>query len=450
MTEVQKQLSDYGITPEQAEYFKLLDKHWDAIEDFRNKYIADPENCGDPPTEKQIKAEIQRLKANENNQALHIPGKMTTIATDSGHEDDMDVEFYRLLAKHKGAINNFTNKFTNQNSKIPSVTDINAELQRLEGLEKVKNTGNKFYGTSSIKRERRTKDEIEHISQGLIDLLNESHPQTVRQVFYQMTSRGYVPKTEHAYRGTICRLLTELRLSHKIPFGYIADNTRWMRKPDTYDGVDEVLASTVRAYRRALWTWMPHYVEVWIEKDALAGVVNEVTSKWDVPLMVTRGYASLSYLYDAAQVYESKNKPVYVYYMGDYDPSGMDITNSVEKRMREFAPNSEIHFQRIAVTPQQIRDLDLPTRPTKQTDTRSRNFESNVSVELDAIPADMLTNLVDYFIRQHIDADEYYELQRIETLERESFEWVAHNMSFKGGHIGITKEFREKINESIN
>jgi len=56
MTEVQKQLSDYGITPEQAEYFKLLDKHWDAIEDFRNKYIADPENCGDPPTEKQIKA----------------------------------------------------------------------------------------------------------------------------------------------------------------------------------------------------------------------------------------------------------------------------------------------------------------------------------------------------------------------------------------------------------
>ena len=97
---------------------------------------------------------------------------------------------------------------------------------------------------------------------------------------------------KHAYRGAVCRLLTELRLSHKIPFGYIADNTRWMRKPDTYDGVDAVLASTVRAYRRALWTRMPHYVEVWIEKDALAGVVNEVTSRWDVPLMVTKGYAS--------------------------------------------------------------------------------------------------------------------------------------------------------------
>jgi hypothetical protein len=166
--------------------------------------------------------------------------------------------------------------------------------------------------------------------------------------------------------------------------------------------------------------------------------------------MVTRGYASLSYLYDAAQVYESKNKPVYVYYLGDYDPSGMDITNSVEKRMREFAPNSEIHFARIAVTPYQIKAFNLPTRPTKTTDTRSRNFESDVSVELDAIPADVLTDLIDYYIRKHIDADEYYELQRIEKLERESFEWVAKNMRFTDGQIGITKEFREALTGSAN
>jgi hypothetical protein len=302
-----------------------------------------------------------------------------------------------------------------------------------------------FYRTSSIKRERRTKEEIQYISNGLINVLAEYHPQTVRQVFYQMTSRGYIPKTEQSYRGIVCRLLTELRLSHKIPFGYIADNTRWMRKPDTYDGVDEVLAETVRTYRRSLWTRMPSYVEVWIEKDALAGVINEVTSRWDVPLMVTRGYASLSYLYDAAQVYESKNKPVYVYYMGDYDPSGVDINNSVERRMREFALNAEIHFQRIAVTPFQIKDLNLPSRPTKQSDTRSRNFESDISVELDAIPSGILTSLVESYITQHIDPEEYSNLRKIEQLERESFEWVMNNMRFTNGEVGVTKEFKEVL-----
>lgn len=303
---------------------------------------------------------------------------------------------------------------------------------------------NRFYGTSSIKRNRRTKEEIEDLQLGIINILAEYHPMTVRQVFYQMTSRGYMPKIEKSYR-TVSRLLSEMRLSRVIPFGFISDNTRWMRKPKTFDSVEDMLRINKDAYRRSLWTQQPVYVEVWIEKEALAGVLVDVTSEWDVPLMVTRGYASLSYLYEAAQIYETMDKPVYIYYLGDYDPSGVDINRSVEKRMREFAPNADIHFERIAVTPEQIERWYLPTRPTKASDTRSHNFDSDTSVELDAIEPSMLKNLVAGSIVEHLDSEEYARLNQIEQLERQSLEWVTSNMFFNNGDINITKEFKEVL-----
>jgi len=108
-----------------------------------------------------------------------------------------------------------------------------------------------FYRTSPIKRPRRTKDDINIIKGELIEVLAESNPMTVRQVFYQMTSRGYIPKTEAAYKGTVCRLLADMRLDGTIPFGWISDNTRWMRKPDTYDSAGEMLRNNLETYRRA-------------------------------------------------------------------------------------------------------------------------------------------------------------------------------------------------------
>jgi hypothetical protein len=196
----------------------------------------------------------------------------------------------------------------------------------------------------------------------------------VRQVFYRLVSGGVIEKTESEYKQTVCRLLTDMRLSGYLSYHWIADNTRWMRKPETYDSVEEMLQLTATTYRRAVWRNQPVYVEVWLEKDALAGVLLEETASWDVPLMVTRGYASLSYLFEAAQAIKAQDKPVHLYYLGDYDPSGVDISRQVERRLREFAPDAEIHFERVAVTPEQIQTLQLPTRPTKRTDSRAKAF----------------------------------------------------------------------------
>jgi len=290
------------------------------------------------------------------------------------------------------------------------------------------------YDTSIIKRHRRTKAEIDTVCEAMYEALRDYNPMTVRQVFYQMATKGFVPKTEEAYRGTICRLLTQLRLRGIIPFGWIADNTRWMRKPITHTDMEEVLKYNVQAYRRSVWATMPSYVEVWIEKDALAGVLYEVTESWDVPLMVTRGYPSLSYVYEAAQAIGSKGKPAYIYYFGDYDPSGMDISRVLEERLREFAPEADMHFERVAVNPWQISHYNLPTRPTKKTDSRARQFNGD-SVELDAMPPEMLKDLVENVIQQHIDRKEYENLIKTERLERESFKEIyAYWKQGKGGN----------------
>jgi hypothetical protein len=213
---------------------------------------------------------------------------------------------------------------------------------------------------------RRTKAEIDQIREALDDTLRGDHPMTVWQVFYRVVSQGVIAKTENEYKNAVGRLLVSMRRSGQIPFSWIADNTRWMRKPRTYSSLEAALENTAQTYRRSLWDNQDVYVEVWTEKDALAGVVLEETRPWDVPLMVSKGFSSVTYLYEAAQTIAEQGKPAYLYYFGDHDPSGVHIDRVIEKRLREFAPDAEIHFKRVAVTKDQIAQFELPTRPTKK------------------------------------------------------------------------------------
>jgi hypothetical protein len=286
------------------------------------------------------------------------------------------------------------------------------------------------YGSSPTKQ-RRSSLQIQTIRNALYDVLAADNPATVRGVFYQMVGRGVIVKAESEYKRTVCRLLAQMRLSGDIPFGWLADNTRWMRKPTTYSSLESALRITAETYRRSVWDLQSAYVEVWLEKDALAGVLLQVTSPWDVPLMVTRVYPSLSYLYEAAETISRVEKPVYIYYLGDYDPSGVDIPRNVEARLREFAPAAEIHFERIAVTQQQIRDLNLPTRPTKTKDSRAGQFDGE-SVEVDAIPARVLRDLVDRNIRQHVSQSSLQVLGLAEESERDLLRRIAKNVALVG------------------
>jgi len=267
------------------------------------------------------------------------------------------------------------------------------------------------------KRKRATNAEVKSRRENLIEIIEAGRPMTVRQAFYQATVHGIMEKTEAGY-NKIQNDLVILRRIGELPYAWLADNTRWQRKPLTYSGVKEAIENTARLYRKALWDDIDAYVEVWLEKDALAGVIYPITAKYDVPLMVARGYASLSFLHTAADFINDLDVPVYIYHLGDFDPSGVNAGEKIEETLREMAPDAEIHFERLAVTSEQIDAWDLPTRPTKSTDPRAKNFGA-VSVELDAIEPNQLRALVQEAIEEHLPAKKFKVLKAAEESERE-------------------------------
>jgi hypothetical protein len=161
-----------------------------------------------------------------------------------------------------------------------------------------------------------------------------------------------------------------------------------------------------------------------LSKDALSGVVMPITSKFDVPLMVARGYASETFLHAAGKYMVAVKKPCFVYHFGDFDPSGQDAARAVEKGLRQHAGAAQINFERIAVTQRQIDEWTLPSRPTKQSDTRAKKF-GPVSVELDAIDPNKLRELVEEVVTRHLPPDQYGVLLAAEESERTLFQGLA-------------------------
>jgi hypothetical protein len=258
---------------------------------------------------------------------------------------------------------------------------------------------------------------MEARSDALLEIVSEIEPATVRQVYYQATVRGIIDKTESGY-CKVQRMLVDLRRAGDLPYDWISDNTRFMRKPRTYSSAEQALERTAATYRKALWDDTDAYVEIWLEKDALSGVIFPVTSEYDVPLMVARGYASLSFLYSAAEHMETEDRPCFVYHLGDLDPSGVNAGEKIEETLRELAPSAEIHFERLAVTWSQVSDWNLPSRPTKRSDTRSKNWRGD-SVELDAIHPDQLRQIVRDAIERHLSRDQLEVLKVAEKSERD-------------------------------
>jgi hypothetical protein len=142
-----------------------------------------------------------------------------------------------------------------------------------------------LYRACPTKRVRRTKADIDVVKQAILDVIGADPPMTVRQVFYQLVTRGVIEKTEREYQQTVIRLMTDMRLAGELPFDLVIDESRRRRITKTYDSVTDALEATAKFYRRSAVRDADDYLEIWCEKDALAGALWEVTSEYDVPLM---------------------------------------------------------------------------------------------------------------------------------------------------------------------
>jgi hypothetical protein len=290
-------------------------------------------------------------------------------------------------------------------------------------------------GASPIKRKRRSNAELEDLDAAIIEAVRAEHPVTLRGVYYRVVSAGAVEKTEQGYR-VVGRQLLKLRRSGEIPYSWITDGTRWITKPETWSDLDEMLADAASSYRRALWHDSADEVAIFTEKDAISGVILPITSKWDVPLGVLRGYSSESFAHSVAQGIIASNAyrsgTAYVYQLGDHDPSGVgawaDFTEKVTAFINETREDAAdyVHFERIAVTEEQIGLYELPTRPTKSSDTRAAKF-TGASVEVDAIPPSTLREIVEDHITLHVDT----EALRLTRIAEESEREILSNM--RGG-----------------
>lgn len=263
------------------------------------------------------------------------------------------------------------------------------------------------------------------IRDAIVDVIKDDPPMTVRQVFYQLVTRGVIEKTEEQYQGTVIRLMTEMRLSGALPFDWVVDESRRARITRTYDSVADAVEQTAKFYRRSAIAQSSDYVEIWCEKDALAGVLWDVTSDYDVPLMVSRGMPSLTFLHGSARAIlraAEQEKQTFIYQFGDHDPSGVLIPQTIERRLNEMCERFDCSppiVERVALTKAQIKEHRLPTRPTKREGNRHAKDFTGRSVELDALQPRVLRGMVHKVIKRHISARALAILRETEDSDRE-------------------------------
>ena len=231
-----------------------------------------------------------------------------------------------------------------------------------------------------------------------------------------------IEKNENGYRKIQSQIL-KLRQSGRLAYNLIADHSRWMRKSQTYGSVADAVIAMSQSYRKALWADSDFNVEVWLEKDALAGAINSVTDEYDVPLMVTKGFCSETFAYEAAQIHAESDKRCVILYLGDFDRAGVDAMQSLHSKLRAFADESgaDMDFIGLGVTPEQVEEWNLPTREPKRQSAADKKWPHSFACELDAIPPNYLRGLVKEAISRYMPTEELLQLLIIEQREKQQF-----------------------------
>jgi hypothetical protein len=264
---------------------------------------------------------------------------------------------------------------------------------------------------------------MEARAEALVGLVRRSRPCAVRQAFYQATIRGLVPNSEAGY-AKAQRLLAELRWSGRIPCGWVADDLDRRHEPVGHAGPAEAAAHAARGYRRAVWAGLDARVEVWLEKEALAGALLPVSSRYGVPLLVVGGgYAGLSGLLEAAAGVREAGKRVIVLYLGDHAVGGRDPAARTESMLRDLAPGVELAFRRIAVTQRQVERWALPGRPRG----------GGGGVELEAIEAGLLRAVCAAWVERLLPEGRLDRLAALEARERRVLASWAGSLARRAG-----------------
>lgn len=252
---------------------------------------------------------------------------------------------------------------------------------------------------------------------------------TLRQVYYQLVARGFIPNNERSYKN-LGNLINDGRLAGLIDWYSIVDRTRYVRRNSHWSSPESVIHSAAYSYMLDRWQNQPNYVEVWVEKDALIGIVSQICKKLDVPHFSCRGYTSQSEMWGAAQrfIEQGHRASRTIIHLGDHDPSGIDMTRDIQERLDMFG--ADVFVKRVALTMNQIDEFEPPPNPTKITDARSHGYIQTFGHEcweLDALEPKVITRLITEEVEELVDPALFSAIEQKEREDKDNIEMICDN-----------------------
>ena len=227
---------------------------------------------------------------------------------------------------------------------------------------------------------------------------NQGFELTLRQLYYQFVSRDFIPNNLRAYKN-LGDVINDARLAGLIDWEAIVDRTRNLQSLAHWQNPAEIVSACASQFRLDKWSDQSRRVEVWIEKDALVGVIEGICKELDVPFFSCRGYTSQSEMWAGAmrlkQFIKDDQTPL-ILHLGDHDPSGKDMTRDITDRLAEFC-GEDVELRRLALNMSQIEHYNPPPNPAKVTDSRAKGYIEEFgaeSWELDALEPTVMTALI--------------------------------------------------------
>lgn len=274
---------------------------------------------------------------------------------------------------------------------------------------------------------------IDHANIIIAEHQAQGYVLTLRQLYYQFVHRKLIANKQSEYKR-IGSVINDGRLAGLIDWDALEDRTRFLRQVSTYDGPGDFLRQQSEQFAEDLWEGQENYCEVWIEKDALVGVIERPCIRYRVPFFACRGYASQSGLYEAGQRLRQKldeGRDITIFHLGDHDPSGLDMSRDNDERINMFTRTiADIRLVRVALTQAQITLYDLPPDPAKLTDSRAQDYMriyGDTSWELDAMPAAELDRLIVSSIGSVMDPVLFEQASKREDRSRDQLRKVSAN-----------------------
>ncbi len=257
---------------------------------------------------------------------------------------------------------------------------------------------------------------------------------TLRQLYYQFVARDLIPNTLREYKR-LSNIINDARYAGLIDWLHITDRTRNLRGNPHWEGPEDIISSAVSSFAIDKWETQEYRPEVWIEKDALVGVIEGVCKKVDTSYFSCRGYTSASEMWIAAQqrligCLKAGQVPIIIH-LGDHDPSGIDMTRDIFDRLElflRFEGHNPAEVKRIALNMNQIETYRPPPNFAKLTDTRAKGYIKRFggsSWELDALEPTVLAALIEDTVTAYRDDRLWQEAVTLEEQHRESLRDAA-------------------------